>query len=99
MDIDVRLATARGQLGLKQSDEPISLVTPGDVITSDAGFMRGHGTAMEEDRLQATVAGMVERVNKLISVRPLKSRYTGEIGDVVVGRILPRRPRPRSGRR
>ncbi|XP_025109724.1 exosome complex component RRP4-like [Pomacea canaliculata] len=88
MDIDVRLATARGQLGLKQSDEPISLVTPGDVITSDAGFMRGHGTAMEEDRLQATVAGMVERVNKLISVRPLKSRYTGEIGDVVVGRIL-----------
>ena len=33
------------------------------------------------------MAGVVERVNKLISVRPLKSRYTGEIGDIVVGRI------------
>lgn len=31
---------------------------------------------------------MVERVNKLVSVRPLKSRYGGEVGDVVIGRIL-----------
>lgn len=29
----------------------------------------------------------MEQVNKLISIRPLKSRYVGEIGDVVVGRI------------
>lgn len=49
---------------------------------------RGHGTYMEEDKLVASVAGVVERVNKLISVRPLKSRYTGEVGDVVVGRVL-----------
>ena len=26
-------------------------------------------------------------MNKLVSVRPLKARYTGDIGDVVVGRI------------
>ena len=49
--------------------------------------MRGHGTVMERDSLKATVAGVVERVNKLVSVRPLKTRYTGEIGDVVIGRI------------
>ena len=30
---------------------------------------------MEEDKLIASVAGVVEKVNKLISVRPLKSRY------------------------
>lgn len=30
----------------------------------------------------------MQKVNKLICVRPLKSRYVGEIGDVVVGRIL-----------
>lgn len=59
----------------------------GDVITSDTGFMRGHGTVMEDDSLKATVAGVVERVNKLVSVRPLKTRYTGEIGDVIIGRI------------
>lgn len=26
-------------------------------------------------------------MNKLISIRPLKNRYNGEIGDVVIGRI------------
>lgn len=29
----------------------------------------------------------MEKVNKLISIRPLKSRYVGEIGDVVVARV------------
>lgn len=37
--------------------------------------------------MKASVAGVKEVVNKLISIRPLKSRYNGEIGDVVVGRI------------
>merc|ERR1712112_585891 len=41
-----------------------------------------------DDILYASVAGLVERVNKLISVTPLKTRYNGEIGDVVVGRIV-----------
>lgn len=50
--------------------------------------MRGHGTVMTEDStLQSTVAGVVQRVNKLISVKPLKTRYNGDIGDVVIGRI------------
>lgn len=30
----------------------------------------------------------MEKVNKLISIKPLKSRYVGEIGDVVVARVL-----------
>jgi len=65
------------------------LVTPGCVVTSDPGFMRGHGTWVdEEDKIIATVAGNVERINKLYSVRPLRSRYIGEVGDVVVGRIV-----------
>ena len=37
--------------------------------------------------MKASVAGVKEQVNKLISIKPLKSRYNGEIGDVVVGRI------------
>jgi hypothetical protein len=65
------------------------IVTPGDVITADAGFMRGHGTFVDGDsgELVACVPGVVETVNKLIRVRPLRTRYVGEIGDVVVGRI------------
>lgn len=50
-------------------------------------FNRGHGTYEDENKLNSSVAGVKEQVNKLISIRPLKSRYNGEIGDVVVGRI------------
>ena len=59
---------------------------------------------MESGRLAASVAGTVDRVNKLISVRAPKPRqasasfkphlkgssfrYSGEVGDVVVGRVI-----------
>lgn len=56
-------------------------------ICRDAGFMRGHGTYMKNGTLYASVAGVVQRVNKLVSVIPLKTKYQGEIGDVIVGRI------------
>lgn len=49
--------------------------------------MRGHGTYMKNGALYSSVAGVVQRVNKLITVTPLKTKYQGEIGDVVVGRI------------
>ena len=39
---------------------------------------RGHGTINgKEGQLIASVAGVVDKVNKLISVKPLKSRYQG----------------------
>nr|CAB3244007.1 exosome complex component RRP4 [Phallusia mammillata] len=69
----------------------VFLVTPGDVITEDADYMRGHGTYTnagdEDNKLYASVAGVVERINKLVCVKALKTRYNGEVGDVVVGRI------------
>uniref|UniRef100_A0A8C6YPE8 Exosome component 2 n=1 Tax=Nothoprocta perdicaria TaxID=30464 RepID=A0A8C6YPE8_NOTPE len=48
---------------------------------------RGHGTYVEDEKLIASVAGVVERVNKLVYVKALKTRYNGEVGDIVVGRI------------
>lgn len=78
-------------------------VTPGESITNDPGFMRyfliaiylifkkssrGHGTYSSDEIIVSSVAGMTERVNKLVSVRALKSRYSAEIGDLVVGRIV-----------
>ena len=37
--------------------------------------IRGHGTYVEGETIKAAVAGVVERVNKLICVRPVRSRY------------------------
>ena len=50
----------------------LPLVTPGEPIPADPGCLRGHGTLQREDgTLIATVAGVIERVNKLVSVRPI----------------------------
>jgi len=88
MTVDIALALEKRVKRVETETEPEHLVAPGDVITRDTGFMRGHGTYMADDVLYASVAGVVERVNKLISVTPLKTRYNGEIGDVVVGRVV-----------
>jgi exosome complex component RRP4 len=37
---------------------------------------RGHGTFVDDDKIVASVTGTVEIVNKLISVKPLKTRYS-----------------------
>jgi exosome complex component RRP4 len=56
--------------------------------------LRGHGTYLDVDAdtgrqyLVASVAGTVQRVNKLVSVVPVASQaYAGQVGDLVVGRI------------
>jgi len=70
------------------------------LIQSDSGNKDSSGDGVFDDeheqgvlkrpqRLIASVAGTVERVNKLISVIPLSpSIYTGQVGDLVVGRIV-----------
>ncbi|KAK9811058.1 hypothetical protein WJX73_009950 [Symbiochloris irregularis] len=67
-----------------------SFVCAGDEINIDQqdGFLRGHGTQVVDGKLIATLCGVVLRVDKLVSVRPVKSRYTAEVGDVVVGRVI-----------
>jgi len=62
-------------------------VAPGDDILSQESVVRGHGTMVQGSRLISTVAGLVERVNKLVAVLPIRARYSAEVGDVVVGRI------------
>ncbi|CAJ1406611.1 unnamed protein product [Effrenium voratum] len=65
------------------------LVCPGDVVSAEPGALRGRGVVERGDgKLVATTCGVVEHVNKLLYVRPLKHRYAGSVGDVVVGRIV-----------
>lgn len=83
----IRLASDRANLSLLSGDSNPRLFTPGEVITSQQGFMRGHGTYMEDEDIKSSVAGVMVQVNKLITVKPLKGRYVGEIGDVIVARV------------
>lgn len=50
--------------------------------------LRGHGTTELNGEVVATLCGVVERVNKLVYVRALRSRYKPEVGDIIVGRVL-----------
>ncbi|GAA5904780.1 hypothetical protein JCM8208_001352 [Rhodotorula glutinis] len=74
---------------LDDTDSPQGTVTgPGQVIADAHRWMRGHGTYVHDDQVLASVAGTLERVNKLVSVRPLRTKYRGEVGDLVIGRIV-----------
>ncbi|KAL2788328.1 IEC3 subunit of the Ino80 complex, chromatin re-modelling-domain-containing protein [Aspergillus keveii] len=72
------------------TDIGTGIITPGEVVTNDPQWMRGHGTYINplSTSIIATVAGTVQKTNKLLSVQPLRARYTPEIGDLVVGRIV-----------
>jgi hypothetical protein len=43
-------------------------------VQSEEGFLRGHGTTVVDERLVASVCGIVERVDKLVSVRAVRNR-------------------------
>ncbi|MDI1485518.1 MAG: Exosome complex component rrp4 [Ramalina farinacea] len=70
-----------------------SIITPGELVTSDPQWMRGHGTYTtpsppnNNTTILSSLAGTLSRTNKLLSISPLRSRYTPEIGDLVIGRI------------
>ena len=71
-------------------EEYESYVAPGGVITSDSDCLRGHGTFIRRGQVVASISGIVEWMDKLVTVRPLGTRYvaaTAAIGDIVVGRV------------
>lgn len=76
----------------------MSFVLPGDLITDDQGYLRGHGCYIKDGsnddndegvttELVSALAGSIERISKLITVKSVKSRYIGEVGDLIIGRI------------
>lgn len=65
-------------------------VSPGQVIHPSTDCLRGHGTLVRGRQVVATISGIVEWMDQLVTVRPLRTRYvaaTAAIGDVVVGRV------------
>ncbi|KAI8429655.1 hypothetical protein MSG28_000234 [Choristoneura fumiferana] len=85
---NIRLASDRVNHSVASTTDLPRFYMPGEVITGMQDFMRGHGTSTVGDNLVSSVAGVLQKVNKLICVQPVRSRYVGEIGDVVVGRVV-----------
>eukprot|EP00906_Rhabdomonas_costata_P033784 RCo047583 len=73
----------------------VVLVTPGQLITKDSSqYLRGHGTYVTESgEMLASLCGVLERVNRLVTVVPLRARYIPRVGDVVVGRVTEVQPK------
>ncbi|KAF2965677.1 hypothetical protein GQX73_g7883 [Xylaria multiplex] len=89
VDIEGDVSMGRPSKRFRRSDDD-AIVTPGEIITEDPQWMRGHGTytTLEPPAIVSSVAGTLAKTNKLLSVRPLRARYTPEIGDLLVGRIV-----------
>ncbi|KAG2484794.1 hypothetical protein HYH03_016447 [Edaphochlamys debaryana] len=83
------IALIERALNVQDAPNSEQFVCVGDEIPTEGeeGFLRGHGTQVVDGKLVATVCGLVQRVNKLIYVKTLNSRYNAEQGDVVVGRV------------
>jgi exosome complex component RRP4 len=68
-----------------------SLLGPYIVRLTKLSKPSGHGTYLPPttpSTITSSVAGTLQKTNKLLSIRPLRARYTPEIGDLVVGRIV-----------
>jgi hypothetical protein len=77
------------------------LATTGQAIASATTFMRGHGAYLASTSaggttstpmIHSSLCGVIHKTNKLISVSSLKSRYSPEVGDLVIGRITDLQP-------
>ncbi|CAL9734608.1 exosome complex component Rrp4p [Monosporozyma servazzii] len=87
---DINVMSSDSENEETNNDDQLSsqIVTPGELITDDPIWMRGHGTYFLNERTYSSVAGTVSRVNRLLSVIPLRGRYAPETGDHIIGRIV-----------
>uniref|UniRef100_A0A1I7SYU9 Ribosomal RNA-processing protein 4 n=1 Tax=Caenorhabditis tropicalis TaxID=1561998 RepID=A0A1I7SYU9_9PELO len=65
------------------------IVIPGQpVCDAPQQFMRGHGTYTRDGEIVSSLSGVVQQLNRLLMVKTIKQRYAGEVGDVVVARVV-----------
>lgn len=86
-DSDVEMEDAIPNFKSTAGNAKTSIVTPGELVTEDPTWMKGHGTYSLENQTFSSVAGNVLRLNRLLSVIPIRGRYHAATGDYIVGRI------------
>lgn len=65
-----------------------TLLLPGSFITNEPSAHAGRGTYKQGDSIYSALVGHLVKTNKFFSVEPLKSRFSGVAGDVVIGRVV-----------
>ncbi|KAL5065497.1 hypothetical protein RYX36_027234 [Vicia faba] len=75
-------------LSSKVNSDTSVIIADSISVNHEDGVLKGHGTADLDGEVVATLCGVVERVNKLVYVRALRSRYKPEVGDIVIGRVI-----------
>ena len=89
MVIDSSAAAAQNDNSAEINETQMKVVVPGDYIGS--GYVAGQGTYVPEDEpgmIYASMAGVVHLIDRVICVKPTKSHYRPDIGDVIVGRVV-----------
>ncbi|CAN4093167.1 unnamed protein product [Withania somnifera] len=86
----LRLEEALAQLESLSSkvNSNATVIVAETIPVDEDAALKGHGTLDTGKNVVATVCGVIERVNKLVYVRPLRARYKPDIGDIIVGRVI-----------
>lgn len=73
-------------MGLLVKDKTV--VVPGEVLADDLGFIPGHGTYRQNQKILASRLGLTNIEGKVIKTIPLAGRYLPKRNDVVIGRVM-----------
>jgi len=73
-------------MGILVKDKTV--VVPGEVLADDLGFVPGHGTYRQNQKILASRLGLVNIEGKVIKTIPLAGRYLPKRNDVVIGRVM-----------
>uniref|UniRef100_A0A0N4ZH35 KH_dom_type_1 domain-containing protein n=1 Tax=Parastrongyloides trichosuri TaxID=131310 RepID=A0A0N4ZH35_PARTI len=74
--------------GIRQRSDDLIVVIPGQKLNLEPDDIRGSGIIDIDGTPVSTVCGILNKVNKLVKVNPYGGVYNGEVGDVVVGRVV-----------
>jgi len=67
--------------------EKREIVTPGDLL-AEGDYFAGDNTYKEGDKLYAARLGIVEFIEKTVSVVALKAFYQPKVGDTIIGKVV-----------
>lgn len=65
-----------------------TVVVPGDILADGMDFLPSFGTYRFDDKIIASMVGLVRLDGKVIKLIPLSGRYIPKVGDTVIGKVI-----------